>query len=175
MGIFKSWQHNVLDHFKGMSVEDIKSNLADTASPFAVCMENWIGDFNFGTLVRNANAFNAKEVFYIGDKKWDRRSSVGVYNYTDVNWLSTIEDFIKLKEKYTIIGIDNIPGKSIPISTYNYPLPCLLVFGSEGTGLTETMQSLCKDILHIDMIGSVRSLNCGTASGIAMYDLIGKL
>jgi len=171
---FKLWERNVTDDFKDKSEEEIKTTLKKSAHPFAVCFENWIGDFNLGTGIRNANAFNAEEVFYVGNKKWDRRSAVGVYNYTNVQWVPTIEDFVKLQEKYVIVGIDNVPG-SISLSTYNYPLPCLLVFGEEGVGLTPAMQSLCKDILHIDMYGSVRSLNCGTASGIAMYDLVGKI
>lgn len=167
---FRSWQFNVADQYKGMSVEEIKLAIKETANPFAVCMEHLIGDFNFGTVVRNANAFNAKEVFYVGDRKWDRRSAVGVHNYTDVKWLSTIEDFKSLQEKYVIVGIDNVPG-SVPLSSYQFVQDTLLVFGEEGVGLTLGMQTLCKDIVEIDMFGSVRSLNCGTASGIAMYEI----
>lgn len=165
---YASWTYNVIDKFKGMSVEDIRSELDKTAFPFAVCFEHLINDFNMGTAIRNANAFGAREVFYVGDKKWDRRAAMGVHNYTSVKWLPTIDDFIKLKEKYVIIGIDNVPG-SVSISSYRFPKNTLMVFGEEGVGLTPMMRSLCQDIVHIDMFGSVRSLNCGTASGIAMF------
>ena len=165
---FKAWQYNVADHFKDKTVEEIKDILKKTAFPFAVCMEHLIGDFNFGTVIRNANAFNAREVFYVGDKKWDRRSAVGVHNYTDVKWLPTIDDLVKLKDKYVFVGIDNIPG-SVSIYSYSWPRNALLIFGEEGTGLTPEMQKLCQDIVYIPMYGTVRSLNCGTASGIAMF------
>lgn len=165
---------NVSDKFKGMSVEDINSELRKTANPFAVCFEHWIGDFNLGTGVRNANAFNAKEVFYIGDRKWDRRSAVGVYNYTPITWLSSVDELFALKDKYTIVGIDNVAG-SVPMKTYQWQPNTLMVFGEEGAGLTPGMQAFCKDIVAIEMCGSVRSLNCGTASGIVMYDFINKL
>jgi tRNA G18 (ribose-2'-O)-methylase SpoU len=168
---FRSWQYNVADQYKDMTTEEIKESIKKTSNPFAVCFEHWIGDFNLGTGVRNANAFNAKEVFYVGTKKWDRRSAVGVHNYTEVQWISDIEDFKKLKDRYVIVGIDNVPG-SVPISTYSFPENTLMVFGEEGTGLTPGMQALCKDIVYIEMFGSVRSLNCGTASGIAMYQYI---
>ncbi len=125
-----------------------------------------------GTGIRNANAFNAKEVFYLGNRKWDRRSSVGVYNYTNVQWIPTIEDFMKLQEKYTIVGIDNIPGRSIPLSQYRWSINTLMVFGEEGTGLSLPMQAFCRDIVEIEMFGSVRSLNCGVASGIMMHDYV---
>jgi tRNA G18 (ribose-2'-O)-methylase SpoU len=170
---YRAWQRNVADHLKEKSEEEIKQILRETTHPFAVCFEHWIGDFNMATGVRNANAFNAKEVFYIGDRKWDRRAAVGVHNYTEVQWIPTIEDFIKLGEKYVIVGIDNVPG-SVPISSYRWPENTLMVFGEEGPGLTPAMQSFCKDIVHIEMFGSVRSFNCGSASAIAMYDFVSK-
>jgi tRNA G18 (ribose-2'-O)-methylase SpoU len=171
---YRSWQRNVADPLKEKSVEEIQQHLQATAHPFAVCFEHWIGDFNMATGIRNANAFNAKEVFYIGDKKWDRRAAVGVHNYTEVQWIPTVEDLVKLKEKYVIVGIDNVPG-SVSIRNYRWPHNTLMVFGEEGVGLTPEMQALCQDIVEIPMFGSVRSLNCGTASGIVMYDFVEKL
>lgn len=169
---YRAWQYNVADQFKGQTVEDIKSTLQATANPFAICFEHWIGDFNMGSGIRNANAFNAREVFYLGDKKWDRRSAVGVYNYTEVTWLSTLDELAKLQDKYTIVGIDNIPGRSVPLSTYQFVPNTLFVFGEEGVGLTPAMQAFCKDIVEIEMYGSVRSLNCGVASGILMHQYV---
>jgi len=168
---FQAWQYNVVDRFKSHTVEEIKQELQRTAHPFAVCFENWIGDFNMSSGIRNANAFNAQEVFYLGDKKWDKRGAQGVYNYTEVKWLPTIEDFIKLKDRYAIIGIDNVSG-SRSVHTYRWPRNTLMVFGSEGTGLTPQMIDLCEDIVEIPMYGSVRSLNCGVASGIMMFHYV---
>jgi tRNA G18 (ribose-2'-O)-methylase SpoU len=171
---FKLWERNVADHFKDKSEEEIKSTLRLTANPFAVCMEHLIGDFNLGTVIRNANGFNAKEVYYLGDKKWDRRAAVGVHNYTEVQWIPTIEDFIKLKDQYVIVGIDNVAG-STPLHSYNWKPNTLMVFGEEGAGLTPTMQSYCQDIVAIEMYGTVRSFNCGVASGIVMYDFVRQM
>jgi tRNA G18 (ribose-2'-O)-methylase SpoU len=168
---YRMWQRNVTDAFKEKTEEEISAALQATAHPFAVCFEHWIGDFNMATGIRNANGFNAKEIFYVGDKKWDRRAAVGVHNYTKVQWIPTIEEFKKLKEKYHIVGIDNVPG-SCSIRHHTWQSNTLMVFGEEGAGLTPEMQSMCEVILHIDMYGSVRSFNCGTASGIVMYDFV---
>lgn len=171
---YRAWSQNVSDNLKGKSDDEIRAHLQQTANPFAVCFEHWIGDFNMGSGIRNANAFNAREVFYVGDKKWDRRSAVGVYNYTPVKWLSTISEFKELKNEYTIVGIDNVPG-SVSLSSYRWKPNTLMVFGEEGTGLTTEMQSLCQEVVAIDMFGSVRSLNCGVASGIVMYDFVRQI
>lgn len=168
---FKEDDRNIADHLKGKSVEEIKAHLKNTGYPFAVCFEHWINDFNIATGIRNANGFNAKEVFYIGNKKWDRRGAVGVHNYTEVQWIPTVDDFVKLKEKYVIVGIDNVPG-SVSISSYHFVPNTLFVFGEEGVGITPGIQKLCKDIVAIEQFGSVRSLNCGTVSGIIMYEFV---
>lgn len=171
---FGAWQYNVMDHLRSKSTEEIKRHLKDTAHPFAVVVENLIGDFNLGTVIRNANAFNAQQVYYVGNKRWDRRGAVGVHNYTDVIFLPSIEGLISLQKQYTLVGIDNVPG-SVSMSTYVWKPNTLLLFGEEGVGLTPGIQALCKDIVHIDMFGSVRSLNCGTASGIIMNDFVTKI
>jgi tRNA G18 (ribose-2'-O)-methylase SpoU len=170
---FRRWERNVADHLKDKSEEEIRQLLRATQHSFAVLMEHLIGDFNFGTVVRNANAFNAREVFYLGDKKWDRRSAVGVHHYTPVQWLPTLDSLIKLRDQYVLVGVDNVPG-AIPLRGYQWPDNALMLFGEEGVGLTPTCLSLCQDVVGIEMYGSVRSLNCGVASGIVMHDFVEK-
>jgi tRNA G18 (ribose-2'-O)-methylase SpoU len=170
---YRLWERNVADKYKPIPEEDIKADLKATSFPYAVCFEHVIGDFNMGTAIRNANAFNAREVFYIGQKKWDKRSAVGVHHYTEVQWLATLDDLIKLQERYVIVGIDCVPG-AVPLSTYNFLPNTLFVFGEEGVGLTPAMQAFCKDIVYIPQFGSVRSINVGTASGIVMHEFVSR-
>jgi tRNA G18 (ribose-2'-O)-methylase SpoU len=170
---FRLWQRNVIDEFKPLSNEEIKARLAETSFPYAVLMENLISDFNIATCIRNANAFNAKEVFYIGDKKFDRRGLTGVHNYLDIRWLATIEEFLQLKTTYKIVGFDNVQGAK-PIAEYDWAPNTLVVFGSEGVGISPAMQDMCDELVFIPQFGSVRSLNVGTASGICMNDIVQK-
>ena len=170
---FRRWQRNVADEFKDKSEEEIREVLQASAFPFAICLENFTGDFNIATAIRNANAFNATEVFYIGDKKFDRRGMCGVHNYTKITWLSTLDELIALQTNYTFVGADNIAG-AVPLATYQWPSNPLIVFGSEEVGLTPGMQAMCKDLVYIEQFGSVRSLNVGTASGIMMNDFVSK-
>lgn len=170
---FTSWMYNVADEYKGLPIEEIKTKLAAKAFPYAVLMENWQGDFNLAQCVRNANAFGAKKVFYIGKKRYDRRGAVGTYNYTDVHYLSSMEELVALKKDYTFVGIDNVPG-SVPIEDYEHQDNSLFLFGEEGCGLTSDTIKLCDALVSITQYGSVRSLNAGCASGIVLYDYTRK-
>lgn len=164
---------NVIDRYKGWTTDLIRNDLNQKLHPFAVLMENWQGDFNFSTLVRNANAHAAEKIFYLGKKKWDRRGALGAYIYSTVTHFQIIEQLIELKQQYTFIGVDNING-SVPMPSFVWPDRPLLLFGEEGAGLTQPVIELCDAIVEVPMFGSIRSLNAGTASGIAMYDLVTK-
>lgn len=164
---------NIADRYKGWILDLIKEDLVKNSFPFAIMMENLFGDFNLSTVIRNANAFGAKEVFYLGKKKFDKRGAVGTYIYTKVTHLASIEELLPLKDQYTFVGVDNITN-SVPIESFTWPSNPLLIFGEEGGGLSKEVVELCQSVVAITQYGSVRSLNAGTASGIAMYDFVRK-
>ena len=177
MDCWSDWNRNVLDKYKGMSANEIKDDLQKNAHSFAVMMEQWKGDFNISTMIRNANAFNAKEVFYIGKKRWDRRGAVGTHHYTPVNFLKSYEELILLKQLYTFVGIDNNIPETSELTSFDWTAlekPPLMIFGEEKEGLTEKTLKLCDYVVEIPQYGSVRSLNVGTSSGIIMYDYVNK-
>ena len=165
---------NIIDEFKGMSNEEIRQILHDRSFHFGFAMSHVQGDFNLATVLRNANAFGAREAYYYGGKRqWDRRGSVGVHNYTFFQHLKTIDELKSLKERYTFIGIDNVPG-SESLYEFDWPDNPLMIFGEEGSGLSQDILELCSKIVMIPQYGSVRSLNVGTASGIVMNDFVMK-
>ena len=101
-------------------VDLIKREVEKNTFPYAVLMENCGSDFNLSTLVRNANAFGAKEVFYLKDKKrWDKRGAVGTYHYTNVQHLSSYDQIEELKN--VIVKLSN--GKTIPAKMGKVKLP----------------------------------------------------
>ena len=170
---WNSWTRNVVDKYKSWSTESIKEDLQQTANPFAVCMEHWQGDFNIGTLIRNANVFNAEKVFYLGKRRYDRRGCVGTHHYTSIDFVGDdVSALIALKNTYTFIAIDNNLNKTEKLSKFNWnklEKPPLFFFGEEGLGLTPEVQNLCDYTIEIEQYGSVRSMNVGTCSGIVMY------
>ena len=173
------WKRNVIDRYKNWSTESIKRDLQRTSNPFAVCMEHWQGDFNISTLIRNANAFNAEKVFYLGKKRFDRRGTVGSHHYVDLVFLDgSVSKLVDLKKQYTFVAIDNNVPNTYKLGNFNWAelkKPPLLIFGEEGVGLTKETLKLADYTVEIPQFGSVRSLNVGTSSGIVMYALVESL
>ena len=174
---FLGWQRNVIDEFKSLPDEDIRQRLQETCNGFAVLMTHIEGDFNIGTVMRSANFFGAKEFFYWGRKRFDRRSTVGVHHYTPLRFLERIEDVRVLKESYTLIGLENnVPG-TVPIHRFDWPIarpPCIVV-GEECKGIHADVAELCDRLVEIPNFGSVRSINVGSAASLAMYDYVSKV
>ena len=167
---------NVIDEFKGLSVEDIRAELSKRRRPFGTLILNIDYDLNIATIVRTHNAFCGEEIFYLGRRKFNRRGCVGTYHYEDLTHFSTLEEALEnIPDKYTWIGVDNRPG-AIPLQEFEWPAQPLLIFGHERGGLDFLPQLPyhCSQVVKIPQMGSTRSLNVGVASGIAMYDLCNK-
>jgi tRNA G18 (ribose-2'-O)-methylase SpoU len=167
---------NLVDKFKGKSNDYVKQQLALNAFDYFVAIENYQHDFNIGTIVRNANAFNCKGVHIIGKKQWNRRGAMVTDKYLQIYNHTTVEEFRQWAEdnSVNIVGVDNL-DKAQPINNYKYKKNTVLVFGQEGPGLSSEIQAVCKDIVFIEQFGSTRSVNVGVASGIVMNDIVTKL
>jgi tRNA G18 (ribose-2'-O)-methylase SpoU len=161
---------NVVDAYKTWTIDAIKQDLSAKAFPVHIAIENYQHDYNIGSIVRNANAFNVSGVHIIGKRHWNRRGAMATEKYLTLYHHTTIEDFIAWAADNTlpIVGIDNTPG-SKPLHTTSLPKACVLTFGQEGPGLSPELQSHCNTIIAIEQFGSTRSINVGVASGIIMY------
>jgi tRNA G18 (ribose-2'-O)-methylase SpoU len=174
---FMAWQRNVIDEFKELTQEEINSKLTERCNGFSVLMTHVEGDFNIGTVMRSANFFGAKEFFYWGRKRFDKRSTVGVHHYTSVQFLNDIESIAALKEKYTLVALENNVSNPITLNRFDWqtPLPPCIVVGEECNGIPQEVLPLCDRIVEIPNFGSVRSINVGSAASLAMYDYLSKV
>lgn len=166
---------NVLDKFKGWSVEQIRLDVQRDALPYSILMQHIDGDFNISTVIRNANAFAATEVLYFGKKKWDRRGAVGTHNYTQLTHIDDIDAIRELSTQRRLVALENNVEGVILLDDFEPQRNDIFVLGEESTGVTEDILKLCSCVVSIPQLGSVRSLNVGTASGILMYDVSKKL
>ena len=163
-------RRNVVDRYRYWIHDAIVADLDALRHPFHVAIENWQHDFNIGSVVRTANAFAAREVHIVGNKRWNRRGAMVTDRYQHVRHHPAVEDFVAWarEEGLPVIGVDNLPG-SVPLETYPLPEACVLVFGQESVGLTDAVRETADATLAIAHYGSTRSINAGAAAAIAMH------
>lgn len=163
-------RRNVVDAYRYWTVEAIVADLDRRRHPFHVAVENWAHDLNIGSVVRTANAFLAAEVHIVGRRRWNRRGAMVTDRYQHVRHHPDVADLVgwATGAGVPLLGVDNVPG-SVPLEGYAFPRACALLFGQEGTGLSDAARDACVDILHIRQFGSTRSINAGAAAAIAMH------
>ena len=187
-------RRNVVDAYRYWRHDAIVADLDTRRHDFHVAVENWGHDFNIGSVIRTANAFNAKAFHIVGKRRWNRRGAMVTDRYQHEHHHPTVEDLVAWAATagtpapgtpvpgtlapgtlapgrprgIPLIGVDNLPG-SVPLETHDLPRECVLVFGQEGPGLSPAMREACEVVLHIEQFGSTRSINAGAAAAVAMH------
>lgn len=163
-------KRNVVDKYRYWTNQAIKDDMQASSHGLEIAIENYQHDFNIGTIVRNANAFNVKKVHIIGRRQWNKRGAMVTNRYLEVVHHESVDAFREsIDENKEIIAIDNQVGAKDLAST-NLPVNCVLVFGGEGPGLSREMIDASSEMIQIEQLGSTRSVNVGVASGIVMYE-----
>jgi tRNA G18 (ribose-2'-O)-methylase SpoU len=182
-------RRNVVDQYRYWAHEAIVADLDTRRHPFHVAVENWQHDFNIGSVVRTANAFNAAAVHIVGRRRWNRRGAMVTDRYQHVLHHPDVAGLLSWAgapdvhpgdpprrgrtsaSRLPVIGIDNLPG-AVAIEGYDLPRECVLLFGQEGPGLSPAAHEGCDVVLSIAQFGSTRSINAGAAAAIAMHTWI---
>jgi tRNA G18 (ribose-2'-O)-methylase SpoU len=161
---------NVVDAYRYWTREAIIADIDTRRHPLHVAIENFGHDANIGSVVRTANAFAVHTVHIVGRRRWNRRGAMVTDRYQRLCHHDTAADLVDFAAAagLTVVAVDNVPGAARLEDT---PLPreCLLVFGSEGPGITGDMRAGAALTVSIAQFGSTRSINAGVAAGIAMH------
>lgn len=166
-------RRNVVDQYRYWKMDAIIADLDTRRHGFHVAIENLQHDFNIGSIVRTANAFLAAEIHIVGKRRWNRRGAMVTDRYQHERHHPDVASLVEWAktEDVELIAIDNLPGAE-PIETAELPERCVLVFGQEGTGLSDELRDACTRTLEITQYGSTRSINAGAAAAIAMHSWV---
>ena len=139
-----------------------------------VALEHVRDPGNLGTIVRTVDAAGAKGVVLVGDccdpySREGVRATMGSIFRVPIAELNH-QNFIQLLTAW--------PGESIGTHLSakddfraEHRGPVLLVMGSEGDGLSDTLARACSHLVKIPMRGHVDSLNLSVATAIMLYEI----
>lgn len=160
-----------MDEFKNIDHDSIVRQLDERGVSLEIAIENTLRDFNMGTVVRSANAFGVRTVHVIGRKQWNKRGAMMTDKYLRIEYYASPEEFrakMHQRKKYVIALENNVSSQSILDTVL--PENAVFMFGQEGEGISPELLAVADQTLHIDQLGSTRSLNVGVAAGIAMFE-----
>ena len=168
---------NLMDEYKGLPNEEVLSRLDQKRTSLEIAIENLSHDFNIGTIVRNANAFNVSKVHILGKRKYNRRGAMVTDKYLHMNHFENIADFVADAHARgkIIVAIDNNRPESKPLQGADIQPNSILVFGSESDGISQELLDMADCCYYIEQLGSTRSINVGCASAVALYEFTRRL
>lgn len=163
-------RRNVVDQYRYWTVAAIRADLAARAHPLHVAIENVSQDLNIGSIVRSANAFNVAGVHIVGRRRWNKRGAMVTNRYLDVRHHPEPAGLLEWAQQggYEVVAIDNGPGAGL-LERAELPERCLMVFGSEGEGISAELLAGASQLLRIGQYGSTRSINVAAAAAVAMH------
>ena len=75
------------------ALDAIVADLDKTRHPLQIAIQNWEHDFNIGSIVRTANAFNVEGVHILGRRRWNRRGAMVTDRYLRVRHHASVAHF----------------------------------------------------------------------------------
>ena len=131
---------------------------------------------NLGTILRTGDAAGCRGVILL-DHSTDPydptalRASMGaVFNLKIIK--ARLNEFSQWKEKTAIEVVGTSDKALIYYRDYYYPIPMVLLMGSEKTGLAPDYLRICDEVVSIPMLGKSDSLNLAVATGIVLYEIV---
>ncbi|MEO6793758.1 MAG: RNA methyltransferase [Mycobacterium sp.] len=166
---------NVVDAYRYWTREAIIADIDRRRHPLHIAIENFGHDANIGSVVRTANAFAVHTVHIVGRRRWNRRGAMVTDRYQRLLHHETTADLLDFAAQagLTVVAVDNVVGAA-RLEQTALPADCLLVFGSEGPGISDEMRAGADVLVSIAQFGSTRSINVGVAAGIVMHAWISR-
>lgn len=166
---------NVVDAYRYWTRDAIIADIDRRRHPLHIAIENFGNDANIGAVVRTANAFAVDTVHIVGRRRWNRRGAMVTDRYQRLTHHDTTEDLLAFAAEIGLIAVavDNVAG-SVRLEQTALPRECLLIFGSEGPGISPAAAAGAALTVSIAQFGSTRSINAAVAAGIAMHAWIAR-
>jgi len=131
---------------------------------------------NLGSILRTVDAVKASGLILIGDHVDPYHPNAVRACMGSIFWNPVIstgfEEFIDWTSTYNYSIYGSSTGGEISLQELtNINFPCILLMGSERTGLTPDQLKVCQSSIKIPMFGRSTSLNLAVAAGILLYKM----
>ena len=149
---------------------------AATRRPVIVAADGITDPHNLGAIIRSAEAIGAQGIVIpqrraVGITSTVAKVAAGALeNIPIVRVVNLGRSLEYLKDSgFWIYGLAAEAAQSV--HTADFSEPVVLVVGSEGSGLSLSIQNLCDVLVAIELRGKTPSLNASVATGMALYEI----
>jgi TrmH family RNA methyltransferase len=131
---------------------------------------------NIGAILRTVDAVGAAGVILLENSADPYHPSAVRASMGSLFWhalvRSSLDEFTEWagRNQYTVYGT-SARGSLDYRQVGDYPLPLILLMGSEREGLSAEATEMCNYLIRLPMQGRVSSLNLAVATGVMLYEI----
>lgn len=146
-------------------------------TPFFLFLDQLTDVRNFGAIVRSAECAGVHAIV-IPEKGSAQinadavKTSAGALHYVPVCKVKNAHKALSiLKQSGLKVYAASEKGKKAYFSA-DFKVPCVLVMGSEESGISTELLALADEMINIPLMGKIASLNVSVATGILLFEVV---
>jgi tRNA G18 (ribose-2'-O)-methylase SpoU len=154
-----------------LPLEEIRQSLAGLRRPLSIAVLRARNPFNVGAIIRVAHSFLVREILLVGSEPYYERASMGMERYENIVSLPTEEEFLaRTKSRRQKLVVFEKEEAQVDLWRAELPEDCVMVFGSEVSGVSREIVDAADLVVGIPMYGINHSFPVTVAAGIAMAE-----
>jgi tRNA G18 (ribose-2'-O)-methylase SpoU len=154
-----------------LPLDEVKASLEPLRRPLSVAILRAGNPFNVGAIIRVAHSFLVKHVLLVGDERFYQRAAMGMQRYENLVYLPDDASLVAWAREHGLpmIAFEREHART-DLWHAELPEECLMVFGSESAGVSDTLLTAADQVVGIPMYGINNSFPVTVAAGIAMAE-----
>ena len=159
-------------------IDDILEYAASRGEkPVVVLCDGITDPHNLGAIIRSAEVSGAHGVIIPKRRSASvnaacAKAAAGALEYLPIAKVSNIASAIDTLQKNGVfIFAADMDGEKNIYET-DFSVPCGIVIGSEGNGVSHLVKEKCDQIINIPQRGNINSLNASNAAAIMLYEVL---
>ena len=154
-----------------MPVGEIRDSLAGLRRPLSIAVLRARNPFNVGAIIRVAHSFLAREIILVGTEPYYERASMGMDRYETIVSLPDEAAFLEhVRARGRKLVVFEKEAARVDLWHADLPDDCVMLFGSETTGVPAELVAAADLVVGIPMYGINHSFPVTVAAGIAMAE-----
>ena len=132
---------------------------------------------NLGAILRTANATGVDGVLIPKNDSVEitdavHRASAGSTEYTAITKVTNLAQTIEKLKSVGVWVVGAAEDAELSYTSADFTVPLCIVLGNEGKGIRRLVKQKCDYLVHLPMLGQIRSLNVSVAAGVLLYEVL---
>jgi tRNA G18 (ribose-2'-O)-methylase SpoU len=154
-----------------MPLDEIRASLETLRRPLSVAILRARNPFNVGAIIRVAHSFLVREIVLIGTERYYERGAMGMDRYENIVTVATEAEFVaSVRAAGRKLIVFEKDAARVDLWHADLPGDCVMLFGSETSGVSEEILAAADLVVGIPMYGINHSFPVTVAAGIAMAE-----